>query len=86
MAAAPEGTITLLFTDIAGSTRLLREAGEGYTDLLLTHRRLLREAFAAVAFCPTGRTSIGRCAGSQEDRQSGKQFVCCGPATGAESL
>jgi predicted ATPase/class 3 adenylate cyclase len=45
MAEAPSGTVTLLFTDIEGSTRLLRQAGEGYTDLLLTHRRLLREAF-----------------------------------------
>jgi len=43
--SAPEGTVTLLFTDIAGSTRLLLETGEGYADLLLTHRRLLREAF-----------------------------------------
>jgi predicted ATPase/class 3 adenylate cyclase len=46
MAEAPSGTVTLLFTDIEGSTRLLRQAGEGYADLLLTHRRLLRDAFA----------------------------------------
>jgi len=45
--AAPEGTVTLLFTDIEGSTRLLRETGDGYAELLLTHRRLLREAFEA---------------------------------------
>jgi predicted ATPase/class 3 adenylate cyclase len=45
--AAPEGTVTLLFTDIEGSTRLLRETGDGYAELLLTHRRLLRKAFQA---------------------------------------
>jgi len=45
MAATPEGTVTLLFTDIEGSTRLLRQAGDSYPDLLLAHRRLLRQAF-----------------------------------------
>jgi predicted ATPase/class 3 adenylate cyclase len=45
MAAAPEGTVTLMFTDIEGSTSLLRRAGDGYAALLLTHRRLLRDAF-----------------------------------------
>lgn len=47
MVAAPEGTVTLLFSDIEGSTRLLRRAGEAYGELLLTHRRLLRRAFEA---------------------------------------
>ena len=47
MAAAPEGTVTLLFTDIEGSTRLLERAGDGYADLLAIHHRLLREAIAA---------------------------------------
>jgi predicted ATPase/class 3 adenylate cyclase len=42
----PAGTITFLFTDIEGSTRLLRELGaEGYADELARHRRVLREAF-----------------------------------------
>ena len=45
MRAPPEGTITLLFTDIEGSTRLLARAGERYADLLAVHRRLLRQAF-----------------------------------------
>jgi len=34
----PTGTITLLFTDIKGSTRLLNEFGERYVDLLAEHR------------------------------------------------
>jgi Adenylate and Guanylate cyclase catalytic domain len=42
----PSRTITLLFTDIEESTRLLREVGEGYAELLAEHRRALREAFA----------------------------------------
>jgi tetratricopeptide (TPR) repeat protein len=47
MPELPSGTVTLLFTDIEGSTRLLDELGpEGYRDALGEHRRLLREAFA----------------------------------------
>jgi predicted ATPase/class 3 adenylate cyclase len=42
----PSGTVTLLFTDIEGSTRLLHELGDHYPDALAEHRRLLREAFA----------------------------------------
>ena len=42
----PSGTVTFLFTDVEGSTRLLHEHGAGYADLLAEHRRALREAFA----------------------------------------
>jgi class 3 adenylate cyclase len=42
----PTGTVTFLFTDIEGSTRLLHELGDAYADALSEHRRLLREAFA----------------------------------------
>ncbi len=41
----PTGTVTFLFTDIEGSTRLLREMGDGYADVLAEHRRALREAW-----------------------------------------
>ena len=44
----PSGTVTFLFTDIEGSTRLLPALGPGaYADALAKHRRVLREAFAA---------------------------------------
>ena len=44
----PGGSVTLLFTDIEGSTRLIEELGESaYVDALSEHRRLLRAAFAA---------------------------------------
>ena len=46
MASLPEGTVTFLFTDIEGSTRLLQELGDGYPAVLDAHRRLLRAAFA----------------------------------------
>jgi predicted ATPase len=42
----PSGTVTLLFTDIEGSTRLLHELGDGYADALAEHRRILRSAFS----------------------------------------
>ena len=43
----PSGTVTLLFTDIEGSTRLLKALGESYATVRADHHRLLREAFAA---------------------------------------
>ena len=47
MAAPPTGTVTLLFTDIEGSTRLLHDLGpEAYAEELAAHRRVLRTAFA----------------------------------------
>ncbi|MEX2554636.1 MAG: adenylate/guanylate cyclase domain-containing protein [Actinomycetota bacterium] len=41
----PSGTVSLLFTDIEGSTRLLHELGDRYAEALGQHRGLLREAF-----------------------------------------
>jgi class 3 adenylate cyclase len=47
MPEQPSGTVTMVFTDIEGSTRLLHELGqEAYRDALAEHRRLVREAFA----------------------------------------
>jgi len=43
--AFPGGTITFLFTDIEGSTRLLQELGDDYGQVVADHRRLLREVF-----------------------------------------
>jgi predicted ATPase/class 3 adenylate cyclase/DNA-binding CsgD family transcriptional regulator len=41
----PTGTVTLLFTDIEGSTLLLQQLGERYAEMLATCRQLLRSAF-----------------------------------------
>src|SRR5919198_1244024 len=46
MTVPPTGTVTLLFSDIEGSTRLLQRAGDAYAELLDEHRRLLGAAFA----------------------------------------
>lgn len=43
----PSGTVTFLFTDIEGSTRLLKQLRDRYADLLAQHQRLLRESFLA---------------------------------------
>src|SRR5437764_4413729 len=44
----PTGTVTFLFSDIEGSTRLLKQLGrERYGALLAQHNVLLREAFEA---------------------------------------
>jgi class 3 adenylate cyclase/streptogramin lyase len=47
MNRAASATATFLFTDIEGSTLLLRQFRDRYSDLLGEHQRLLREAFAA---------------------------------------
>src|SRR6266508_2790198 len=44
MPELPRGTVTLLFTDIEGSTRLVQRLGDGYVQLLADHRALMREA------------------------------------------
>jgi peptide/nickel transport system substrate-binding protein len=43
----PVGTVTFLFTDIEGSTRLLKQLRERYGEVLEEHQRILRETFAA---------------------------------------
>jgi transcriptional regulator with XRE-family HTH domain len=45
--ALPSGTVTFLFTDIEGSTRLLHRRGPAYAQALGHHQALLRAAFAA---------------------------------------
>ena len=42
----PSGTVTFLFTDIEGSTTLVRQLRERYRDVLATHREILRGAVA----------------------------------------
>jgi predicted ATPase/class 3 adenylate cyclase len=58
----PTGTVTFLFTDIEGSTRLMRELGDQYVPLQAVHHELLRDAF---------RTNEGR-----ELRTEGDSFFC----------
>jgi predicted ATPase len=67
----PSGTVTFLFTDVEGSTRLLEELGaEAYAQALAEHRRLLREAFA-------------RHGGVEVDTQGDAFFVAFPTAEGA---
>jgi predicted ATPase/class 3 adenylate cyclase len=66
----PTGTVTFLFTDVEGSTRLLHEHGAGYADLLAEHRRVLRDAFATHA-------------GVEVDTQGDAFFVAFARATDA---
>ncbi|HEU5215165.1 MAG TPA: adenylate/guanylate cyclase domain-containing protein [Gaiellaceae bacterium] len=48
MTTLPGGTVTFVFTDIEGSTRLLQELGdEGYGRVSGDHRRIVRESFGA---------------------------------------
>lgn len=45
MAELPAGTVTFLFSDIEGSTGLLKRLGERYAELIADHRRLIRDTF-----------------------------------------
>ena len=67
----PSGTVTFLFTDVEGSTRLLHQLGaEGYGQALAEHRRVLRRAFAAHG-------------GVEVDTQGDSFFVAFSSASGA---
>ena len=47
MPALPAGTVTFVFTDIEDSTELLKRLGDGYPEVLSTHRRIIRGAFSS---------------------------------------
>jgi predicted ATPase/class 3 adenylate cyclase len=47
MTDLPTGTVTFLFSDIEGSTRLLQQLGSRYAATLAAHQEILRAAFAA---------------------------------------
>jgi predicted ATPase len=100
MSALPSGTVTFLFTDVEGSTKLLHELGaDGYAKALAEHRRLLREAFSAhggvevdtqgdaffVAF-PTAPGALEAAAEATEELASGPIRVRMGIHTGTPHL
>src|SRR5213593_1390254 len=93
----PSGTVTLLFTDVEGSTRLLQELGsDGYAAVLAEHRQVVREAFAQeggvevdtqgdaffVAF-PTAPGALHAAAEALEELASGPIRVRIGIHTGS---
>jgi class 3 adenylate cyclase len=45
VASLPSGTVTFVFSDIEGSTALLKRLGERYEHVLSDHRRLMRDTF-----------------------------------------
>ena len=63
MTALPQGTVTFVFTDIEGSTALLKRLGDRYADALADHRRLIRQEFG-----PRG--------GQEIDTQGDAFFFC----------
>ena len=54
MLGLPRGTVTFLFTDVEGSTRLLSSLGDGYAELLAAHQRVLRHAIDSYGGCEVG--------------------------------
>jgi class 3 adenylate cyclase len=47
MSALPSGTVTFVFSDVEGSTGLLKRLGERYGEVIAEHRRIVRETFGA---------------------------------------
>jgi class 3 adenylate cyclase len=45
MTNLPAGTVTFLFSDIEGSTGLLKRLGDRYAELIADHRRIIRDTF-----------------------------------------
>lgn len=46
MPTLPSGTVTFVFSDVEGSTGLLKRLGERYGELIAEHRRMVRESFS----------------------------------------
>jgi predicted ATPase len=70
MRPLPTGTVTFLFTDIEGSTKLLQELGDAYAEALAEHSRVLRKAF-------------DRHGGVEVDTQGDAFFIAFGKASDA---
>ena len=95
----PTGTVTFLFTDVEGSTRLLQELGDDYAGALSDHRSILRRAFSAhggvevdtqgdaffVAF-PTASAAARAAAQVMENLSSGPIRVRIGVHTGTPEI
>ena len=47
MTGLPSGTVTFVFSDVEGSTELLKRLGERYGEVIAEHRRIVRETFGA---------------------------------------
>lgn len=58
-AAFPTGALTMLFSDIVGSTRLLERLGDDYADLLEGHRIIVRRAVAEHDGCEINTAGDG---------------------------
>ncbi|MGH2774898.1 MAG: adenylate/guanylate cyclase domain-containing protein [Actinomycetota bacterium] len=70
MPELPTGTVTFLFTDIEGSTRLLQELGDRCADILADHAVIVRRA-------------IAECAGVEVNTEGDSFFVAFASPTGA---
>jgi len=89
-------TVTLLFTDIEGSTRLVRDLGDAYPAALVEHRRKVRAVLAAtggeeidcrgdefsIAFADAG-AAVAAARAIQEDHRAGPARVRIGIHTGS---
>ena len=59
MRKLPTGTVSFVFTDIEGSTRLIQRLGTGHREVLETHARLLRKAITEAGGIEVGERGDG---------------------------
>ena len=70
MSGLPSGSVTFLFTDIEGSTRLVKALRDRYAQVLAEHRRLIRAAIAGCEVDTQGDSFFAAFGGA-------KQAVLC---------
>ena len=59
MSTLPTGTVTFVFTDIEGSTRLIQRLGERHREVLETHAQLLRHVVSEEGGIEVGERGDG---------------------------
>jgi class 3 adenylate cyclase len=78
----PIGTVTFLFTDIEGSTRLLKQWRERYAEALADHQRILRGAFVEHDGHEIDTSAATRSSSPATPRSPPGRRACCACRTG----
>ena len=76
MRELPTGTVTFLFSDIEGSTSLLRELGNDYATALGEHRDVVRAAVADAERAPEERLDHGWSRNRRRIATTARRFTC----------
>ena len=79
----PTGTVTFLFTDVEGSTKLLEEIGDDSDDeVLAEHRRIVARGLRRAARSARGRSAMTHALASGPDPRRSTGYERSGQALG----